>query len=34
MTDFLYPFIEGQEDDVDALLADLATSARAKVGLS
>ena len=30
-TDFLYPFIEGDERDADALLADLATSARGKV---
>lgn len=30
MTDFLYPFIEAQETDVDALLADLAASARDK----
>ncbi len=29
-TDFLYPFIEGDEDDATSLLADLATSARAK----
>src|SRR5690349_24861121 len=29
-TDFLYPFIEGQEHDADALLADLATSAQGK----
>jgi D-sedoheptulose 7-phosphate isomerase len=28
--DFLYPFIEGDERDADALLADLAASARAK----
>jgi D-sedoheptulose 7-phosphate isomerase len=34
VTDFLYPFIERQEEDVDALLTDLATSARAKAGLS
>ena len=34
MTDFLYPFIEGQEDDVDALLVDLASSARAKAAES
>jgi D-sedoheptulose 7-phosphate isomerase len=30
-TDFLYPFIEGDERDADALLVDLATSARAKI---
>lgn len=30
MTDFLYPFIEGQETDVEGLLADLAASARDK----
>ncbi|HEY3672382.1 MAG TPA: SIS domain-containing protein [Acidimicrobiia bacterium] len=29
-TDFLYPFIEGDERDADALLDDLAASARAK----
>lgn len=29
-TDFLYPFIEGTETDVDALLVDLAASARSK----
>ncbi|MBW3611974.1 MAG: SIS domain-containing protein [Actinobacteria bacterium] len=29
-TDFLYPFIEGDEDDAPSLLADLATSAGAK----
>jgi len=29
-TDFLYPFIEGDERDADALLADLAASAREK----
>lgn len=29
-TDFLYPFLEGDERDVDALLADLARSARGK----
>ncbi|MGY2876089.1 D-sedoheptulose 7-phosphate isomerase [Marmoricola sp. URHA0025 HA25] len=34
MTDFLYPFIEGQEDDPDALLIDLASSARAKAAES
>lgn len=31
-TDFLYPFIDGNERDVGALLADLAASARAKAG--
>lgn len=31
-TDFLYPFIEGDEHDAGALLADLATSAHAKAG--
>ncbi len=31
-TDFLYPFIEGDEDDAEALLADLARSAEAKAG--
>ena len=30
MTDFLYPFIEGDERDASALLADLANSAEAK----
>ena len=34
MTDFLYPFIEAQEDDPGALLADLAASARAKAAES
>lgn len=29
-TDFLYPFIEGVEDDLDGLLVDLAASAHAK----
>lgn len=29
-TGFLYPFIEGDEDDADSLLADLASSARLK----
>jgi D-sedoheptulose 7-phosphate isomerase len=29
-SDFLYPFLEGDERDVDALLADLAASAQAK----
>src|SRR5436305_644004 len=29
-TDFLYPFIDAQEDDAASLLADLAASARAK----
>ena len=29
-TDFLYPFIEGAEQDVESLLADLASSAGAK----
>lgn len=32
MTDFLYPFIERQEDDLDALLADLSRSVHDKVG--
>jgi D-sedoheptulose 7-phosphate isomerase len=30
MSDFLYPFLEGESPDVPALLADLADSARAK----
>ena len=30
MTDFLYPFLEGEPTDTTALLADLAASARAK----
>lgn len=30
MTDFLYPFIDGHEDDADGLLADLARSATHK----
>ena len=34
MTDFLYPFIDAQEDDVDALLVDLASSARGKAAES
>ncbi|MGI8710140.1 MAG: D-sedoheptulose-7-phosphate isomerase [Acidimicrobiales bacterium] len=34
MTDFLYPFIEGDEDDLDALLDDLATSVRDKASTS
>lgn len=34
MTDFLYPFIEGQETDVDGLLKDLARSAREKAAES
>src|SRR5258705_386094 len=29
-SDFLYPFLEGDERDVDALLSDLAASAQAK----
>jgi D-sedoheptulose 7-phosphate isomerase len=33
-TDFLYPFIDAQETDAQALLADLATSARAKAAES
>ena len=33
-TDFLYPFIEGDETDADSLLADLARSASAKWGQS
>ena len=33
-TDFLYPFIEGDETDADSLLADLARSATAKWGQS
>jgi len=33
-TDFLYPFIDGHERDVDRLLADLAASARAKAAVS
>lgn len=33
-SDFLYPFIEGDEHDAPALLADLATSARAKANES
>ncbi|MDN5893540.1 MAG: SIS domain-containing protein [Nocardioides sp.] len=33
-TDFLYPFIEGTETDVDALLTDLAASARGKAEVS
>lgn len=34
MTDFLYPFIEAQETDVDGLLADLARSAQEKGRIS
>ena len=34
MTDFLYPFLEGNERDVDPLLADLAQSANAKAEIS
>ncbi|MEO6317396.1 MAG: SIS domain-containing protein [Acidimicrobiales bacterium] len=34
MTDFLYPFIEGDERDAGALLEDLARSAEAKASLS
>ncbi len=34
MTDFLYPFIEGDERDAGALVADLARSAEAKAVLS
>lgn len=34
MTDFLYPFIEGDERDAGALLEDLARSAEAKAALS
>lgn len=34
MTDFLYPFIEGGEDDLDTLLDDLATSAQSKAAIS
>jgi D-sedoheptulose 7-phosphate isomerase len=34
MTDFLYPFIEAQEDDAEALLLDLAASARGKAAES
>lgn len=33
-TDFLYPFIESDEGDAAALLADLAASAEAKAGVS
>jgi D-sedoheptulose 7-phosphate isomerase len=33
-TGFLYPFIEAEERDADALMAELVTSARAKVGES
>ena len=33
-TDFLYPFIEGSEDDPDSLLVDLAASARGKAEIS
>lgn len=34
MTDFLYPFIDAHEEDVDGLLLDLAASARAKAAES
>ncbi|MDP3969815.1 MAG: SIS domain-containing protein [Nocardioides sp.] len=34
MTDFLYPFIDAQEDDVDELLVDLSASARGKAAES
>jgi D-sedoheptulose 7-phosphate isomerase len=34
MSDFLYPFIDGLEDDPDSLLVDLASSARAKAAES
>lgn len=34
MTDFLYPFIEGEESDVHSLLTDLAESARGKALMS
>jgi D-sedoheptulose 7-phosphate isomerase len=34
VTDFLYPFIEGDERDAGALLGDLARSAEAKAGTS
>ena len=34
MTDFLYPFLEGNERDVDSLLTDLARSANAKADIS
>ncbi|MHA6780958.1 D-sedoheptulose-7-phosphate isomerase [Pseudonocardia saturnea] len=34
MTNFLYPFLESEERDQDALLADLAASARAKAAES
>lgn len=34
MTDFLYPFIEGDERDVDTLLDDLTRSAEAKAAVS
>ncbi len=33
-TDFLYPFIEGNERDADSLLSDLAASARGKAEVS
>ena len=33
-TDFLYPFIEGSEDDPETLLVDLAASARGKAEIS
>ena len=34
MTDFLYPFIDAEERDQDALLRDLAASAAAKAAES
>lgn len=34
MTDFLYPFLEHEEDDLDVLLDDLARSAHEKAGIS
>jgi D-sedoheptulose 7-phosphate isomerase len=34
MSDFLYPFIDGREEDPDSLLVDLAASARAKAAES
>ncbi|HEY2450846.1 MAG TPA: phosphoheptose isomerase, partial [Mycobacterium sp.] len=33
-TNFLYPFIDGQEDNPQSLLADLAASAQAKAAES
>ena len=33
-TNFLYPFIDAQEDDPESLLADLAASAQAKAAES